>query len=124
MTTAIALIVLTCRFKYALAPSCTALEISRIRSLPAGDRITAAIKPKAKTRPITAHTIDNGTPELRMFMARKFMIVRTEAHDSMKNCRAGKGILPAFDTNPLQFTNSVYCRAFVSGAIDWRFVDS
>jgi hypothetical protein len=74
MITAITLIALTCRFKYALAPSCTAAEISRIRSFPDGDRITAAIKKKANTSPITAHTIDNGTPELRMVKARKLMI--------------------------------------------------
>jgi hypothetical protein len=73
MITAITLIVLTCRFKYALAPSCTAAEISRIRSFPDGARMTAAIKTKANARPITAHTIDSGTPKLRMFKARKFI---------------------------------------------------
>ena len=74
ITTAIKLIVLTCRFKYALAPSWTAAEISRIRSFPDGARVTAAIKKKANARPIAAHTIDSCTPELRMFMARKFII--------------------------------------------------
>ena len=74
MTTAITLIVLTCRFKYALAPSCTAAEISRMRSFPEGARITNAINKKAATRPMTAHTIESGTPKLRMLKARKFMI--------------------------------------------------
>src|SRR5437899_6018975 len=56
MITAITQIVLTCRFKYALAPSCTAADISRIRSFPDGARMTAAIKKNANARPITAHT--------------------------------------------------------------------
>ena len=73
-TMAIALIVLTCRFKYALAPSCTAAEISRIRSVPDGDRMTAAIKRNAATSPIAAHTIENGTPKLRMLKARRFIM--------------------------------------------------
>ena len=73
ITTAITLIVLTCRFKYAFAPSYTAAEISRIRSFPDGARVTAAIKKKANASPITAHTIDSGTPKLRMFKARKFI---------------------------------------------------
>ena len=74
ITTAIKLIVLTCRFKYALAPSWTAAEISRIRSFPDGARSTAAIKKNANARPITAHTIDSGTPKFRMFKARKFIV--------------------------------------------------
>jgi aspartyl aminopeptidase len=42
--------------------------------LPAGDRTTAVIKKKAAARPITAQTIDNGTPEVSMLSARKIMI--------------------------------------------------
>jgi hypothetical protein len=72
--TAITLIVLTCRFKYAFAPSCTAAEISRIFSLPAECRITAKIRKNANTSPITAHTIDNGTPEFRIVRANKMLI--------------------------------------------------
>ena len=73
MTTATALIVMSCRFRYALAPSCTAAEICRIRSLPADFRLTAAIKKNAKTRPMTAHNIDNCTPESSKLRARKTM---------------------------------------------------
>ena len=74
MTTAITLMDMTCRFRYALAPSCTAAEICRIRSLPADLRITVAIKKKANARPITAHNIDKCTPESSRFKARTVMI--------------------------------------------------
>ena len=66
--------VLTCRFKYALAPSCTAAEISRIRSFPDGARITAATKKNANASPISAHTIDSGTPELRIVRPNKILM--------------------------------------------------
>src|SRR5436190_19699637 len=49
-----------------------------------------------------------------------------EAHDSMKNCRPGKGNLPAFHRNALQFTDAgqiveIYCRASVSDAVELAF---
>jgi hypothetical protein len=42
--------------------------------LPAGDRTTAATKKNAATRPITAQTIDSGTPEVRRLKAKKIMV--------------------------------------------------
>src|SRR5436309_15659125 len=94
MMTAIALIVTTCRFKYAFAPSCTAAEICRIRSLPAGARRTTAMRKKAKISPIAAHNRDNCTPESSRFRARKVMaLARDKAHDSMKIYDARKAYL-------------------------------
>ena len=69
------LMVITWRFRYAFAPSCTAPEICRIRSLPAGERTTMAIKMNAATSPIRAHTIDRGTPELRIVRPSKMLIM-------------------------------------------------
>src|SRR6266852_5294818 len=95
MIAAIALIVTTCRFKYAFAPSCTAAEICRIRSLPAGARRTMAMRKKAKISPIAAHNMDNCTPESSRFRARKVMaLARDKAHDSIKISDAGKAYLP------------------------------
>ena len=71
--TAIALMVTTCRWRYAFAPSCTAAEISCIFSLPGERRMTVMIRKNANTRPMTAHNIDNGTPEFRMVRARKII---------------------------------------------------
>jgi len=42
--------------------------------LPEGDRTTAAIRKNAAARPITAQTIENATPEVRMLKARKIMV--------------------------------------------------
>ena len=95
MTTATTLIVMSCRFRYALAPSCTAAEICRIRSFPADFRMTAAIKKKAKANPMTAHNIDNCTPDSSRFKANKIMSFRNEAHDFMEICSAGKALIAA-----------------------------
>ncbi len=57
-----------------IAPSCTADEISRIRSFPDGERITFATRKNANASPITAHTIDNGTPELRIVRPKKMLM--------------------------------------------------
>jgi hypothetical protein len=46
-----------------------------MRSLPADLRMTVAIKKKAKASPMTAHNIDNGTPELRRLKATSIMTV-------------------------------------------------
>ena len=74
MIAAITLMVITCRFKYAFAPSWTAAEICRIRSLPDEERLTIAIKPRANTSPITAHTIENGTPASRIVRPSKMLM--------------------------------------------------
>src|SRR2546429_6335527 len=95
MMTAMALMVTTCRFKYAFAPSWTAAEICCIRSLPAGERATIAIRTNAKMRPIAAHNIDKCTPESSRFRARKIMaLARDKAHDSIKISDGGKAYLP------------------------------
>ena len=75
MTTAIALIVTTCRFRYAFAPSCTAAEICCMRSLPADFRMTAVIRKNAKASPMAAHNIDKCTPESRREKARTIVII-------------------------------------------------
>src|SRR5437899_2644909 len=75
MTTAMELMVTTWRFRYAFAPSCTAPEICRIRSLPAGERTTMAIKMNAAASPIRAHTIDRGTPALRIVRPSEMLIM-------------------------------------------------
>ncbi len=75
MTAAITLIVTTCRFRYAFAPSCTAAEICCMRSLPADFRITAVIRKNAKASPMAAHNIDKCTPESRREKARSIVII-------------------------------------------------
>src|SRR5229473_5959679 len=110
MIAAIALIVTTCRFKYAFAPSCTAAEICRIRSLPAGARRTMAMRKKAKISPMAAHSMDNCTPESSRLRARKVMaLARDKAHDSIKISDAGKAYLPRPEMSaaPSHFANDV-----------------
>src|SRR5258708_37593812 len=80
MIAAIMLMVITWRFKYAFAPSWTAAEICRIRSLPDEERLTIAIKLRANTSPITAQTIESGTPASTIVRPNKMrMNVRAES---------------------------------------------
>src|ERR1700730_16637516 len=62
----------------------------RIRSFPGEHFKIRAIRPEAKSRPITAQTIDNGTPALRRSRA-KILMFSAEAQDCMEICQAGKG---------------------------------